>query len=157
MSVIVRPMTIADLPAVVAIEKRSFPTPWSFWLFFQEILSPQRCYVVAEEAGRVVGYAGMSYVLDEGHVTTLAVDPSRRRRGIGQRLLNELVDTALRLGLAFLTLEVRESNEVAQALYRKTGFVVEGRRKDYYFSPREDAIIMTLHLDTSPFRAEQNA
>lgn len=147
MSVTIRPMSVTDLPRVAAIERESFPTPWSFWLFFQELLSPQRYYVVAEEAGVVVGYAGMSYVLDEGHVTTIAVAPPRRSSGIGSRLLDALIEESRRLGLSFLTLEVRESNAVARALYEKAGFVCEGRRHGYYSAPKEDALIMTLYLD----------
>lgn len=141
-----REMRLNDIPAVVKLEESSFPTPWTYWIFFQELISPQRFYLVAELGGEVIGYAGMSWLLDEGHITTLAVDREHRRQGIGSMLLEKLIDRARSLGLRYLTLEVRESNIPAQKLYHKYGFVVEGKRHRYYYNPREDAVIMTLYF-----------
>lgn len=142
-----REMKLNDIPAVVKLEESSFPTPWTYWIFFQELVSPQRFYIVAELEGKIIGYAGMSWVLDEGHITTLAVAREYRRQGIGSKLLEQLIKKARALGLRYLTLEVRESNIPAQKLYYKYGFVVEGKRRRYYLNPREDAVIMTLYFN----------
>lgn len=142
-----REMRLNDIPAVVKLEESSFPTPWTYWIFFQELVSLQRYYLVAEHEGEIIGYAGMSWVLDEGHITTLAVAEKHRRQGLGGMLLERLIDKARKLRLAYLTLEVRESNIPAQKLYHKYGFVVEGRRLRYYLNPREDAVIMTLYFN----------
>lgn len=146
MRVSLRKMRISDIPEVLKIEESSFPTPWSYWLFFQELISPQRYYIVAVKEGKIVGYAGMSWVKDEAHITTIAVVKNERRKGIGSMLLEKLIDRAKELKLKFLTLEVRESNVAAQCLYLKHNFKVEGRRIGYYSNPREDALIMTLYL-----------
>lgn len=142
----IREMTLQDISSVLSIERRSFSLPWSYWIFFQELTFPERYYIVAELEGEIVGYAGMSWVLDEGHITTIAVRSEHRRRGIGSLLLKKLIERARKESLSFLTLEVRESNVAAQNLYKKHGFFVEGVRKRYYSRPQEDAIIMTLIL-----------
>jgi len=92
--------------------------------------------------GRLIGFAGMWVMYDEAHVTTIGVDPDYRGRGLGELLLVALFDEALRRGAAWLTLEVRVSNEPAQALYRKYGFTIQGTRKRYYSDDNEDAYIM---------------
>ena len=103
-----------------------------------------RCYLVAKVGGRLVGYAGQLYAVDDAHVTTIAVDPAWHRHKIGTRLLLALADQARRHGAASLTLEVRVSNRAAQELYRQFGFAPAGIRQRYYENV-EDAIIMWAH------------
>lgn len=103
-------------------------------------------FLLAEREGEALGYLGMEYVLDEGGITNVAVFPVHRRQGIADALLNELLRRAKGLGLATVTLEVRETNAPAIALYQKHDFVPVGRRKNYYTSPTEDAILMTVTL-----------
>ena len=134
-----------DLPAVQQIELRSFPTPWSSRAFLAELTENLYAhYIVAVSEERPVGYAGMWIVLDEAHITNIAVEPRLRGRRVGERLLRELILLAAELGAQRMTLEVRRSNLVAQSLYRKLGFVNRGLRKGYYTDTHEDAIIMWL-------------
>jgi len=132
------------LPQVVELEKLCFSTPWSEESLRGELRGPFTHYFAAEdESGRVLGYAGMQAILDEGYITNIVVSPSSRRLGIASALLNALMDLGRTKKLSFLTLEVRESNNAAISLYRKFGFMVVGRRKNYYEKPREDALLMT--------------
>ena len=139
----IRPMRVEDITGVLEIEQMSFPTPWPRDAYQHE-LSDNRlaCYLVAQEFNRTVGYAGMWVILDEAHVTTIAVDPLHRRRRIGERLVVALIDEAMKRGARWMTLEVRKSNLGAQTLYRKYGFKDIGVRKGYYSDNREDAIVM---------------
>ncbi|KKC30367.1 ribosomal protein S18-alanine N-acetyltransferase [Caldanaerobacter subterraneus] len=143
MEVIIRPMTEDDIDEVMEIEKLSFTTPWSREAFVGEV-TKNSCarYIVAEVDKKVVGYAGFWVVLDEGHITNIAVHPEYRGRGIGSRLMEGLIDLAKKNGITSMTLEVRESNLVAQNLYKKFGFKVLGRREGYYQDNNEDAIVM---------------
>jgi ribosomal-protein-alanine N-acetyltransferase len=139
----IKPMRLEDISAVLEIEQMSFPTPWPRDAYQHELKDNRlACYLVAREFQRVLGYAGMWVILDEAHVTTIAVDPLHRRRRIGERLLVALIDEAMRRGARWVTLEVRKSNLGAQALYRKYGFKDIGIRKGYYSDNREDAIVM---------------
>jgi [ribosomal protein S18]-alanine N-acetyltransferase len=139
----IRPMRVEDIHGVLAIEQMSFPTPWPRDAYQHELRDNRlACYLVAREFHRLVGYAGMWVILDEAHVTTIAVDPLHRRRRIGERLLVALIDEAMRRGARWVTLEVRKSNLGAQSLYRKYGFRDIGLRKGYYSDNREDAIVM---------------
>lgn len=138
-----RPMGLSDLREVMAIERASFTTPWSHFAFIHEIFQNQTAvYIVAVLEGRVVGYSGMWLTGGEAHITNLAVDPDLRRRGLGTMVLVEMMDRARRLGATRITLEVRESNEPAQALYRKMGFEPCGLKPGYYSDTSEDAIVM---------------
>jgi ribosomal-protein-alanine N-acetyltransferase len=131
------------LRSVVKIEAKVYPRPWSMGLFMSEIGQREaRTYLVARVGGAVVGYAGMMYVLEDGHVTTIAVDPAWHRHSIGSRLLLALADAGLARGIENLTLEVRVSNEPAKELYRRFGFVPAGIRKGYYVETGEDALVM---------------
>ncbi|AAM23813.1 Acetyltransferases [Caldanaerobacter subterraneus subsp. tengcongensis MB4] len=143
MEVIIRPMTEDDIDEVMEIEKLSFTTPWSREAFVGEV-TKNSCarYIVAEVDKKVVGYAGFWVVLDEGHITNIAVHPEYRGKGIGSRLMEGLIDLAKKNGITSMTLEVRESNLVAQNLYKKFGFKVLGRREGYYQDNNEDAIVM---------------
>ncbi len=148
-------MTAEHIPQIVALEKICFSHPWSEELLRQALWNEAAAIVVAEgEDGTVLGYAGVSTVLDEGYIDNVAVDPRFRRQGVGDELIAALARFG-RAKLAFLTLEVRASNAPAIALYAKHGFQEAGRRKHYYDDPREDAIIMTLEFDHETESAEQ--
>jgi ribosomal-protein-alanine N-acetyltransferase len=137
------PMREEDVPRVLEIEQESFPSPWPRDAYLRELRDNRlACYLVARGAGAVVGYTGMWIILDEAHVTTIAVAPDCRRRRIGERLLVALIAEAMRRGARWITLEVRRTNGGAQALYRKYGFKDIGIRKGYYSDNREDAIVM---------------
>jgi ribosomal-protein-alanine N-acetyltransferase len=141
-----RTMAPDDLDEVMAIECLSYLTPWSRSAFEREVADNMTAeYIVAEaSSGSVCGYAGMWILMDEGHITNIAVHPDYRRHGIGTSLLCEMARRALRRGAQKLTLEVRPSNAGAQNLYAGLGFVARGRRKRYYSDTGEDAIIMWL-------------
>ncbi len=135
------PMKLADVEAVHDIEVRSFPQPWSKATFESEVQDNRFAhYLVARNSRETVGYGGMWVILDEAHVTTLAVLPGYRHRGLGGRLLRFLMDLAFHLGASRMTLEVRITNEEAIRLYENHGFVKRGMRKQYYQD--EDAYIM---------------
>ncbi len=140
----VHPMTLADLDQVMEVERLSYLTPWSRQAFESELLQRYTVYLVARAGDRVVGFAGMHVLWEMAHVTNVAVHPEFRGRGVGERLMRELIRIAYRRGAARMTLEVRVGNAPAQALYRKLGFVTEpgAVRKGYYTDTGEDAIIM---------------
>ncbi len=137
------PMRRRHLRAVLRIEAETHPRPWSLSLFMSEMaLRSSRAYYVARVDGLVVGYAGLMMNGDEGHISTIAVDPNWHRRKIGTRLLLVAAREAVRRGALALTLEVRMSNRGAQELYRAFGFRPAGVRKNYYAETNEDALIM---------------
>jgi ribosomal-protein-alanine N-acetyltransferase len=144
----VEPMRVRDLDAVLAIERVSFPTPWSRYAYLSELLENDRAYYLVARTSdrRVVGYIGIWLILDEGHITTIAVHPLQRGRGIGRQLLEAAETIARELGALRVTLEVRVSNTVAHNLYRKIGFADAGIRPGYYRDNNEDAIIMWKEL-----------
>ncbi|MDP8936698.1 MAG: ribosomal protein S18-alanine N-acetyltransferase [Actinomycetota bacterium] len=145
------PMRRRHLRSVLRIESQVYPRPWSLSLFMSELaLRTSRAYYVARVGGEVVGYAGLMVSCDDGHVTTLAVDPAWHRRKIASRLLLTLAGEAIRRGAASLTLEVRVSNVAAQELYRRFGFRPAGIRKNYYVETNEDALVMWAHDVDSP-------
>lgn len=147
----IRPMEAADLGAVALLENRVFPDPWSENAFCEELAAAGRRYLVAEEGGDIVGYGGLLVVGDDAHVTTLAVEPGARGRGLGTRLMLHLADEARASGAAHLTLEVRVSNHPAQSLYRRFGFETVGVRRHYYRN--EDALIMwALDIDSAAYQ-----
>jgi ribosomal-protein-alanine N-acetyltransferase len=140
----IRPMTIADLPAVQLIERASFTTPWPPQAYRQELETNRLAqYLVAEMAGEIVAYGGVWLMVDEAHVTTFAVHPRYRRRRIGERLLLALLDLSVDRHAREATLEVRLSNLGARRLYEKYGFRPVGIRPRYYTDDQEDALIMT--------------
>jgi ribosomal-protein-alanine N-acetyltransferase len=137
------PMRRRHLRGVLRIEQQVYPRPWTFGLFLSEIgQRATRLYVVARVGSDVVGYAGLFKAVDDGHVTTVAVDPAWHRHGIATRMLVALAQGAIERGCVNLTLEVRMSNSGAQALYQRFGFVPAGVRKGYYPETREDALVM---------------
>ena len=136
----IRAMTPSDVPAVSELEQLVYPEPWSEKVFNDELAQPSRVYLLALEDGEVIGYAGLMVVFEDAHITTMSVAPAARGSGVGQRMMMKLVDAAIAAEAEHLTLEVRMSNDPAQALYRKFGFAPVGVRKDYYLN--EDALIM---------------
>lgn len=150
----IEPMRRRHLRAVLSIEERTSSTPWSLGLFLAEVRRPERIYLIARSGSTIVGFAGLLFALDEGHVTTIAVEPDVQGGRIGTRLLLELLRGAIARGATAVTLEVRASNVAAQALYRRFGFVPAGARKDYYRDPTEDALVLWAHdVDSTDYAA----
>jgi [ribosomal protein S18]-alanine N-acetyltransferase len=152
------PMHRRDLKAVLEIEKRVFPEPWSSTIFGSELaLRRGRSYKVAKLGRRLVGYRGVMLGGEEAHVTTLAVAPELQRRGIATALLFDAVITSIASGANQLSLEVAFSNNGAQALYRSFGFAPVGVRKGYYQMTGEDAYVMFVYQIDSAEYAERLA
>ena len=137
----IRRLTYADLPQVIAIERRAFPTPWSLAMFVLELSKPSGICLVALTDGRVVGYVVCSRYDIVWHVMNIAIDPQHLRTGIATALLDHLFGMADKPGEQY-TLEVRESNDPAIALYEQFGFESAGVRPGYYHDNKEDAVIM---------------
>jgi ribosomal-protein-alanine N-acetyltransferase len=156
-TIVISPMRRRHLRAVLGIEDRTSSTPWSLGLFLAEARREERIYLVARSGHRVVGFAGLLFALTDGHVTTIAVDPDHQGGRIGTRLLLVLVRRAIERGAEAVTLEVRASNEPAQRLYRRFGFVPAGVRKGYYRDPIEDALVLWAHDVHLPAYAERLA
>jgi [ribosomal protein S18]-alanine N-acetyltransferase len=139
----IRPMTASDVTAVTSIERACFSTVWPSDAFYNELSTNKLAhYFVGLFDDRVVAYGGVWVILEDSHITTLAVDPHYRRRRFGEVLLLRLIDEAIERGAAWMTLEVRESNTVAQRLYRKYGFTTVTQRTGYYSDDNESALIM---------------
>jgi ribosomal-protein-alanine N-acetyltransferase len=150
-----RSMRFDDIPSVCEIEQEAFATPWTAGAFHNELTSNQFAhYMIMDIGGVVAGYGGMWLIMDEAHITNVAVRDTYRGRKLGERLLNELMRTAVFLGAQKMTLEVRPSNVIAQRLYEKLGFSAVGVRKGYYTDNQEDALIMWAELMTD--RREQS-
>ncbi|MFP3121464.1 ribosomal protein S18-alanine N-acetyltransferase [Ectobacillus funiculus] len=146
-SIIFRDMKPEDIAQVVAIEQVSFAIPWTFETFEREMtINEYARYTVMEKDGAIIGYCGMWLILDESHITNIAILPEYRGRNLGEVLLNEVIEKAKKLGAHSMTLEVRVSNEIAQKLYRKFGFLNGGIRKRYYTDNYEDALVMWVRL-----------
>jgi [ribosomal protein S18]-alanine N-acetyltransferase len=137
----IRRLAYADLPQAIAIERRSFPTPWSLAMFVLELSKPSGICLAALDDGRIVGYLICSRYDTVWHVMNIAVEPSLRRQGIATTLLERLFERADRPGAQY-TLEVRLSNEGGIALYEGFGFHSAGLRRGYYHDNKEDALIM---------------
>lgn len=174
----IRPMAVADVPAVVAIERTSFPTPWlpsSFLYelnhntrsFYYVLLKPEteistppqrgwrrwlRSAAGIQDESRVIGYVGFRLRPAEAHISTIAVHPKWRGRGLGEMLLLTALERGLKLGVSIVTLEVRPSNRIAQRLYRKYGFRLQGVRRGYY-RDGEDAWLMEVRINRDVYRA----
>jgi ribosomal-protein-alanine N-acetyltransferase len=148
-------MTLGDIPDVHVIERASFAVPWPDDAYRSEIQTNRLAsYVVARAGDELVGFAGLWVMVDEAHITTFAVDPRWRRRGIGERLLLALLDLAEGRRAREVTLEVRLSNMPARRLYEKYGFRPVGIRPRYYSDNGEDALIMTTEaLASAAMRA----
>lgn len=144
-------MSLRHLEAVTALERVVYPRPWTRATFRAELDKVEdRAYRVARRGRRVVGYGGVLVGAGEAHILTVAVDPAERRAGIATRLVVELLAAAVELGAEDATLEVRESNDGAEALYRRFGFDSAGVRPGYYEDDGEGARIMWLHDLAAP-------
>ena len=154
-----RDMVVADLSSVLAIDGEVYPRSWSPSFFRQQLASREtKINRVAEVDHQVVGHAGLMVVVDEGHVTTVAVHPDFQGSGIGTQLMADLCRIALVRRLVAMTLEVRASNLRAVALYRRFGFVPAGARRGYYTDTGEDALVMWVdNLADSDFLARVEA
>lgn len=139
-------MTDAHIDSVCAIEQSCFVHPWSRNSIEEELNANTTVFFVCTENDEVIGYIGMSVVVDEGYIFNVAVDQNHRCRGVGSALINELVTYGKKNNLCFLTLEVRESNKNARSLYSKFGFIDVGKRQDYYSEPNENAVLMTKYF-----------
>ena len=151
----IRRMALEDIEHVSRLERRCYTLPWNSSAYVTEIGNPSAYYTVAaEENGYVVGYAGMWVIMDEAHLTTIAVDPASRGRKIGDRLLLDLLEEGMARGAGRATLEVRQNNTVAHNLYLKYGFEDVAVRKNYYSDNGENAIIMWANnLYSSEYQA----
>lgn len=140
-------MTLLDLDDIMVIEHQSFTLPWSKEAFYRELTeNPYAYYIVADIDGTAIGYGGVWIVIDEAHITNIAVLTEYRGQKIGETLLTQLQNLARQQGAKTMTLEVRVSNIVAQNLYRKLGFQNGGIRKGYYTDNNEDALVMWVNL-----------
>ena len=135
-------MTSSHVAAVAQLELVCFQDPWSEKSISAELVNPLSLWLVAVEDTQVLGYVGSQTVLGESDMMNLAVDPRHRRRGIGGKLVESLVESLRLQGSSCLTLEVRSSNDAAKSLYQSLGFVQIGRRPNYYRNPKEDALIL---------------
>ncbi|MCF6461246.1 ribosomal protein S18-alanine N-acetyltransferase [Clostridium sp. Cult3] len=143
MDICVREMQESDIDRIVEIEQESFSPPWSREAFLLELTRNILAkYIVVEVEGRVVGYGGIWLIIDEGHITNIAVDKEYRGLGLGNKLLEGLIQLCIDRDIKAITLEVRKSNEIAKGLYKKYGFKEYGVRPGYYTNNNEDAIIM---------------
>ena len=149
--VLIRRMRLEDIEHVSRLERRCYALPWSSSAYVTEVGNPSAYYTVATEADNtIVGYAGMWVIMDELHLTTIAVEPSQRGRKIGERLLLDLIEEGLSRGGDRATLEVRERNTVAHNLYLKYAFEDVAVRKNYYSDNGENALIMWANDLFSP-------
>lgn len=135
-------MTANHATAVAALEQICFSSPWSENAIVHEVENPISCWLVAEDNDQVVGYVGSQYGFGEADMMNLAVSPQYRKQGIGQKLVQKLIEQLDGLSVKSLTLEVRQSNAAAVSLYEKMGFQQVGLRPNYYQKPREAALIL---------------
>lgn len=135
----------AHIAVILDIERRVNTAPWSEKSFRNELTHPHGYFLTVIEGGQVIGYGGFWMVVDEAHITTVAISPDYQRRGFGKKLMVELLNKAKDLGMACSTLEVRAGNEGAIKLYEDLGYTVAARRKAYYPDNKEDAMVMWLH------------
>lgn len=153
LSPLFRPMKPDDIGIICEIEREAFPTPWTPGAFQNELNNNHFAhYVVMEVEGSIAGYAGMWVIMDEAHVTNIAVRLKYRGMKLGERLLSELRRKAAKHGAKRMTLEVRVTNRIAQNLYEKLGFRSVGVRKGYYTDNNEDALIMWADIPGERWR-----
>lgn len=144
----VRPMQENDLERIMEIEHASFSSPWSSNAFQSELKENEYArYFCLEFEGQVIGYMGLWFILEEGHITNVAIAPDYRGNRRGEALMQFVIQTMVKEGMERMTLEVRASNSPAKRLYERLGFVTAGVRKGYYSDNREDALIMWLDLE----------
>ena len=147
-TVTIRLMEERDLDAIMEVEKQCFTVPWSREAFYNELHQNRFAhYLILEEDDNVIGYCGAWLVVDEAHITNIAVLPAYQGRGLGKVLLSSMIEECKLRAIERMTLEVRESNLVAQSLYKKLGFVEGAIRKNYYSDNQEDAIVMWVNIE----------
>ena len=146
MDVNIKPLEECHLEDIIVVEENSFSTPWSIDAFRGELTNELAHYWVAEIDSKVVGYFGIWYIFNEGHITNVAVHSDYRGYGIGKKLLDYDLKQAVGNGINAITLEVIPSNKVAIEMYTKFGFEAVGKRKDYYTKPVEDGFVFWLEL-----------
>ena len=139
----ISPLSMENLEGVYEVELSSFSSPWSRQAFIDEINNPLARYFVLENENEVIGYAGVWHIVDEGHITNIAIKKDYRGLGLSKLLMKELISYFNDNSLSFLTLEVRESNTVARGLYEGFGFKIIGERKKYYEN-NETAVLYSL-------------
>ncbi len=142
----IEPLSTEHISQMAELEKLCFPDPWSENLFFDLLSNPLAVYFVALINGKVIGYAGMYHILSEGQIMNVATHPEHRRKGVAEKLFGELLEYAEDNDIEEMSLEVRSENLSAIALYEKLGFEKVGIRKNYYSSPHDDAVLMSLEL-----------
>jgi len=150
----VEPMRPEDMEEVLQIDRLSFPVPWMPAAFTTELSNRSACYLVARSSGgQIVGFGGEWVIMDEAHITTLAVHPQHRGRHIGDRLLLALLEEGIRRRASRATLEVRQNNRAARHLYQKFGFYQAAVRKSYYTDNGENALVMWAdNIDSVAYR-----
>lgn len=136
----------SHVAGIHAIETECFSDPWTEESIISQLPDGNHAFLVAIDGEHVIGYVGMMKVFDEGYISNVAVTAAYRRQKIGDALISELMKRAEEWELSFVTLEVRESNEPAKALYAKHGFRQVGLRKGYYTKPKENAVLMTAYI-----------
>lgn len=142
-----REMKLEDIPQILIVERESFPVPWTEGAFHNELLHNQYAhYAVMLHEGQIIGYAGLWLIIDEAHITNIAIRERYRGRKLGRKLLQHIIDTAAELGAERMTLEVRVTNRIAQRLYERFRFRPVGVRKGYYTDNNEDALIMWAEI-----------
>lgn len=144
-SLTIEPMADHDVDAVRAIDELVYANPWSVATWGRELGRADRHHIIARDEREIVGHAGLLFVLDEVHLTTVAVHPDRGGAGIGTRLVASLLDAARRHGSTAAALEVRSAHRRTQRIYARFGFRPAGIRREYYSKPVDDAIVMWLH------------
>ena len=145
------------LPRVAALERECFARPWSMETLMGEMNNPRSRFLLAVAGHQLAAYGSMQQVLDEGYINNIATSPRFRRQGAARQILRALVSLGEEGGVRFLTLEVRESNQAARALYEEEGFAVQGVRRGFYESPKEDALIMTRYLKEENLPAKEGS
>lgn len=142
-----RKMKTEDIDQVLHVETQSFTLPWSREAFYNELNHNQYAvYMVIEDEGKIAGYCGAWIVIDESHITNIAILPEYRGQKLGEALLRKMVEISIAMGVVRMTLEVRVSNVVAITLYEKLGFQKGGIRKNYYTDNLEDAYVMWVNF-----------
>lgn len=139
----IREMQVSDLPSVLPLEQANFSLPWDERGFLAYLGKPDAVFLVAEEDQRILGYCGTLISFEDAEITNVCVASEARGRGVGRRLMEELIGRCQEKGVEFVHLEVRESNTPARTMYDHMGFTVDFIRKGYYDLPKEDAVMMT--------------
>ena len=143
----IRPMTLEDIQGIYDLEVKCFKVPWTKEAFKNEVEKNKLAhYYVLSVDNKVIGYGGVWHIMDEGHITNIAIDPSYRNKGYGKFLMKSIMEESRKIGIDYMTLEVRVTNTSAIKLYEALGFKTSGIRPNYYTDNQEDAKIMWVDL-----------